>query len=58
MAAMKETVTAIAAQLGLPEGLLCARRHMETLLTERAWPAGLNGWRRPILHDALMAQMP
>jgi len=58
MTAMKEIVTAIAAQLGLPEGLLCARRHMETLLTERAWPAALDGWRRPILHDALIAQMP
>ena len=58
MAAMKETVVAIAAQFGLPEGLLCARRHMETLLTESAWPAALEGWRRPILHDALMAQMP
>jgi len=55
---MKEIVTAIAAQLGLPEGLLCARRHMETLLTERAWPAALDGWRRPILHDALIAQVP
>ena len=58
MAAMKETVTAIAGELGLPEGLLCARRHLESLLTERAWPAALNGWRRPILHEALMAQMP
>jgi len=58
MAAMKDTVVAIAAQLGLPEGLLCARRHLESLLTERAWPAALNGWRRAILHDALMAKVP
>jgi ribonuclease D len=58
MAAMKETVVAIAGELGLPEGLLCARRHLESLLTERAWPAALNGWRRPILHDALMTQVP
>jgi len=58
MAAMKESIVAIAGQLGLPEGLLCARRHMEALLTERAWPAALNGWRRPILHDALTAQLP
>jgi ribonuclease D len=58
MATMKETVTAIAAQLDMPEGLLCARRHLESLLTERAWPAALNGWRRPILHDLLMAQLP
>ena len=58
MAAMKDTIVAIAAELGMPEGLLCARRHLESLLTERAWPTALNGWRRPILHDALMTQMP
>lgn len=58
MAAMKETIAAIAAQLGLPEGLLCARRHLESLLTERAWPAALEGWRRPLLHDSLMAMIP
>jgi ribonuclease D len=58
MAAMKESVVAIAGQLGLPEGLLCARRHLESLLTESAWPAALNGWRRPILHDVLMAHLP
>ena len=58
MAAMKETIAVIAAELGLPEGLLCARRHLEALLTERVWPAALEGWRRPILHDALIAQVP
>jgi len=58
MARMKETIAVIAGQLGLPEGLLCARRHLESLLTERAWPPALNGWRRPLLHDALVAQLP
>lgn len=57
LASMKETVATIAAQLGLPEGLLCARRHLEALLTDRAWPAALEGWRRPILHDALIAKV-
>jgi ribonuclease D len=58
MAEMKETVATIAAQLGLPEGLLCARRHLETLLTDRAWPSALEGWRRPLLHDSLIAMIP
>jgi ribonuclease D len=58
LAAMKEAVASIAAQLGLPEGLLCARRHLETLLTDRAWPAALEGWRRPLLHDVLAAKLP
>jgi ribonuclease D len=58
LASMREAVAAIAAQLLLPEGLLCARRHLETLLTDRRWPAALEGWRRPLLHDVLMAKLP
>lgn len=56
--AMKETVAAVAAELGIAETLLCPRRHLEALLTERSWPAALEGWRKPLLHDALMAMMP
>ncbi len=56
--AMKTAVATVAQDLGLPEGLLCARRHIEALLTDRVWPAALNGWRRPLLHDALMALLP
>jgi ribonuclease D len=55
---MKSAVAAIAEKLALPESLLCARRHLETLLTERAWPAALEGWRRSVLEDTLMALMP
>lgn len=55
---MKNVVAAIAQQLGIAEPLLCARRHLETLLGERAWPAALEGWRKPLLHDALMKLVP
>lgn len=55
---MKELVSARATELDLPEGLLCARRHLESLLATRHWPAALDGWRRDVLHDALMAQLP
>lgn len=55
--ALKEIVVAKATELDLPEGLLCSRRHLETLYLSRRWPAMLEGWRRPILHDALMARL-
>lgn len=58
IAAMKETVAARAKELDLPDGLLCARRHLETLLATRRWPAALDGWRREVLHDALVARLP
>ena len=58
IAAMKEVVAARAANLGLPEGLLCARRHLESLLSTHAWPPSLEGWRRPLLHDELIALLP
>jgi ribonuclease D len=56
--AMKDVVAARARELDLPEGLLCSRRHLETLLIGRRWPSALEGWRREVLHDALMALLP
>jgi ribonuclease D len=55
---MKSVVAARALELDLPEGLLCARRHLESLLAGREWPAGLEGWRREVLHDGLMERLP
>ena len=55
--ALKEVVNARAAELDIPEGLLCSRRHLETLYVTRQWPRALEGWRRVLLHDALMAQL-
>lgn len=55
---MKAVVTRIADQLAIPDTLLCARRHLESLLTERAWPAALEGWRRGLLHEPLMRLVP
>ncbi len=54
---LKELVTARAAELDLPEGLLCSRRHLETLYVTRQWPKTLEGWRKPLLHDALMTRL-
>lgn len=54
---LKEIVVAKALALDIPDGLLCSRRHLETLYLSRRWPTTLEGWRRTILHDALMARV-
>jgi ribonuclease D len=51
--AMRDAVLAIAQRENIPEGLLGSRRHLETFLTDRTWPTALDGWRKPLLHDAL-----
>ena len=58
IAALKEHVVARATELDIPEGLLCSRRHLETLWLTRTWPAALQGWRHGILHDVLMTHLP
>jgi ribonuclease D len=55
---MQEAVAALAATLELPEGLLCARRHLEALLEGRGWPEALQGWRRSLLEPALAPLLP
>ncbi|MGA8276756.1 MAG: ribonuclease D [Rhodanobacteraceae bacterium] len=57
LAALREIVDAHAMELDLPPGLLCARRHIETLLVTGCWPAALEGWRREVLHEGLMTRL-
>jgi len=57
LSSMKDAVAALALQLDIPEGLLCARRHLESLLSDHTWPRALEGWRKPLLHDRLMAMI-
>ena len=57
LSAMKEAVAKVAAELELPEGLLCARKHLESLLFDKVWPHALDGWRKPLLHDSLMSSL-
>jgi len=42
------------AELGLPDGLLASRRHLEALLESGDWPAALGGWRRDQLQALLL----
>lgn len=56
--AMQAVVAEHAAALNIPEGLLCARRHLESLLATSTWPAALEGWRSGILKRDLVALLP
>lgn len=47
--ALQAVVAEQASSLDLPEGLLCARRHLEALLASGDWPGALEGWRRDVL---------
>jgi ribonuclease D len=55
---MQDAVAALAASLEIPDGLLCARRHLESLLDGRGWPEALQGWRRSLLEPALAPLLP
>jgi ribonuclease D len=50
---LQEAVATLAATLELPDGLLCARKHLELLLEGRGWPLALEGWRRSLLEPVL-----
>jgi ribonuclease D len=56
--ALQDAVLAVAQAQGLPEGLLCARKHLEALLDGRGWPDALTGWRRDLLEPALAPLLP
>ena len=49
----QDIVTQHSATLGLPDGVLASRRHLETLLESGQWPGALSGWRRQQLEPLL-----
>ena len=51
---LQEAVATLALSLDVPDGLLCARKHLELLLEGRGWPGSLEGWRRRLLEPVLM----
>lgn len=55
--ALQAEVAVQAAALDLPEGLLCARKHLESLLVNGHWPTALEGWRREVLEAPLRRAM-
>jgi ribonuclease D len=58
LAAMKQQVDALAAELDLPPGLLCPRKALEDYVVSAAWPELLEGWRRGVLFDRLASLLP
>lgn len=50
---LQQAVADLASELQIPEGLLCARRHLEALMDGRDWPEALAGWRRERLEPVL-----
>lgn len=58
LAAMKQTIDALGAELDLPGGLLCPRRALEEYVVTRAWPDALHGWRRELLEPRLSPLLP
>jgi ribonuclease D len=58
LAAMKLLVDGLAIELDLPPGLLCPRKTLEEYVVTAEWPEFLEGWRRSVLHDRLVALLP
>jgi ribonuclease D len=50
---LQDAVAARSAELGLPDGILASRRHLESLLDHGHWPDALAGWRREVLEPVL-----
>ena len=55
---MKQLVDSLAGELDLPPGLLCPRKALEEYVVTAEWPEFLEGWRRDVLHDRLVALLP
>ena len=51
--AMQDAVSALATELGLPDGLLASRKWLESLQDGQDWPGALSGWRRQLLEPKL-----
>ncbi|MGE4366369.1 ribonuclease D [Thermomonas sp.] len=51
--ALQDVVTAVAAELGLPESVLAPRRLLEGLQDGSGWTGALAGWRRAVLEPRL-----
>jgi len=51
--ALQAVVAEQAAALDFPDGLLCARKHLEAFLGDGRWPVALEGWRREVLESPM-----
>jgi ribonuclease D len=51
---LQDAVAQRSRELELPDGILASRRHLETLIEQRGWPAALGQWRRDALEADLL----
>jgi len=55
---LQDAVSARTAELGLPDGVLASRKHLESYLESRTWPQALAGWRQAVLEPVLAPLLP
>jgi ribonuclease D len=58
LAAMKDYVDELAAELDIPPGLLCPRKALEEYVVTTRWPEQLTGWRQGQLERGLSSLLP
>ena len=51
---LQHTVTQQSQACGIPATYLISRRHLETFILQRVWPAALGQWRRELLEQPLL----
>ena len=55
---LQDAVSARSAELGLPDGVLASRKHLESYIERRQWPTALAGWRQAQLEPILAPLLP
>jgi len=55
---LQDAVAERSRELGLADGVLASRKHLENYLERRQWPAALAGWRQQELEARLQALLP
>ena len=55
---LQDAVAQCSRDLELPDGVLASRKHLESYLDSRRWPAALAGWRQLLLEPRLQPLLP
>ncbi|WP_349984857.1 ribonuclease D [Stenotrophomonas sp. WHRI 8082] len=55
---LQDAVAECSRELDLPDGVLASRKHLESYLERRTWPAPLAGWRQQVLEPKLQPLLP
>lgn len=55
---LQDAVAARSRELGLADGVLASRKHLEAYMESGSWPRALDGWRRVVLEAHLQPLLP